>query len=100
MCGQVQKAKEIIERESSVPGTMEQRMKTGFPATSVYSAPENRALMSNVPLFQPTPADSSRLMFNRPGGGVTVFQPKPSDTSRQMFNRPTAAPGDVHDVVR
>ena len=78
---------------------MEQRMKTGFPAVSVYSASEGRALMSSIPVFQPCPADSQRLMLNRPGSSVTVFQPRPSDTSRQMLNRPAAAPGDVRHVV-
>ncbi|KAK7474484.1 hypothetical protein BaRGS_00034238, partial [Batillaria attramentaria] len=66
----VQKAKEIIERESSVPGTMEQRFSTAFqyPPMSVYAAPENRALMKGVGM------GNQSVMMSRPGGQPNVFR--------------------------
>ncbi|XP_076472962.1 DNA excision repair protein ERCC-6-like [Babylonia areolata] len=97
----VQKAKEIIERESSVPGTMEQRMKSTFQITSVYELPENRALMKDMPVFQPNASDNPRFVLNRPGagGGLNVFQSKPSDSKRPILNRPAGNGSKAPQVI-
>jgi hypothetical protein len=104
----VQKAKEIIERESSIPGTMEQRMKSGYQSGNVYGNPTlftgissgagfgfvpAGSMMPGINPFQPSAADPSQATVNRVGGGLPVFQPKPTDTNRIMYNRPGQPPG-------